>query len=640
MSKTYLTVPIGGILKTDKPVHIALEIPSKFGIEYFVWVWLANAKSDVVKHVTGTGDKASIVDVEGTGIEIHINDSGPLYLEAYRDPDAIHAPVISLLVFSRTRTRSDEGDKLSGWMHLGASILGPNQQETELTNYHFALELGLNNRFPSDSAVGTVSYNKFQLDNPAGLPYKIPMHAALHVDYATNQRRICQQLTRFLNSDLYSILNETMIGRNTGVVPRTFFYTNTSRHMKLDEDWLYCVLRFGEWFFCGGKKLPDNINDAMSIVSMSVTLFVSRFEYQPDAVMINETPAPFECFSQTAFSLGLGDCEDVSWVLMAIFSYLKNRTIRDRTNPRLLDRVTMLLENFIPTSCLLQAKQPEFSPTSVASVISAEIIQPILVPLLGFTEEDLRKSQGSMEYYHMVTILMPAGFMREKRGGLEMTKDERKIRPIMAEGTSSTYGDILRTDVIPLKERDEMNRTCCSMLEKGYEPGEVFTHLTMENGCKMYGSLIELFTDTFASTGQYIFLAGSKFKEEGDPDMGFIPEEITRCPEKVRIIPLDPDITKMINAEDFQLMEEYEPPAPILQIDRKKFELELTGLQPPKMDPERPERLLWHFYYSRSNEKKEDESAVIPLLSWNMTDKTETQSVSPWYLHIELDYTP
>lgn len=416
-------------------------------------------------------------------------------------------------VYGPAQTRDDKPGEFSGLICIGTGVVNKaydqvtsKGQQVHLIAISYDITLEDRHETPLVTA-----YMDGTMDAVTGYNGALPELLVPTENIKTYKEKLERLPMHCLKPNNMRIL-KMVVAIHHGYVMRDHWYLYNGFIHYLQPNILEMIIDFGLRFHdMDPKKFLDDIdnfnstsdveiiNRYMTVIVLGICYFVTRNAYVMDAWLDNNKVLhPFENFSFDVLYRGGGDCEDLAWLIQAIFEQIKYREDIQEKWP-LLSKTQLLMDLFVPCSALVQAAAPQMKATSATLQISKTLNEIII----NTTIEGIAEEQNRYNSYHMTCILVVADKIfpiENRKPKLTLTKDQLfKLKHLIAEGTSCTYPDTSRH--LSLATIDELDK-----LQKVVnEDGNLLVTLSGKNfdgASIMFGVVLELATDYLIREGE------------------------------------------------------------------------------------------------------------------------------------------
>ncbi len=681
--KPYLIRPINPKIKpiTGELYIQSINLYKDYTKPLWIYFWVSHTNfTDVAHVIIDKNDKIIFKnDSPPTNNTIHITiNNQSIHLEAYQHPlcnkcnDSHYQPRVCMSIYGETKTRTSDSD---GWIILGCWEFDKEGQ-SNLRNAF--IELAYHTASFINTTIGTVNCT-----GVVDLPY--PIHTPLEhllptsvIQFVNTDTKDVRGLAKYLDYTV-SRVHEPLIGTHRGWLPREFFYLNLKKKLRITEDWLMCQLLFAfklrridiysitKESFVDVNEKPALWEEVVSAIILSVSMFITRMQYQLDQITTSsKSSRNFEQFCDLVFSLGRGDCEDFSWMFLAVLTKLQDRKLNGN---KVLDICTLIMDHYIITNCLVQASAPEMRSKAATTTDSC---------LKCFkTINDEKRQQAHVNCFHMTCIIYPKwAFLQMVCSGLnhelyyqnkhatisfnpkeyykhniipEWTTQIQSMERHFGEGTATLYS---RPDHQVLTTSEE-DLNMISMMDQNWveeKDIDLFGCLVNNNypyASVMYWDVIQIATPFFIDlnsslikTTLFLCVYITDPTNTNPTERAFVaPTERYFANENsvvnIAIVPLEP-IDHIMKDKEVCIKQGFQQPNPILTINKTRFDKEMElykDINPPKA-------LIYQGYFSQLSippNVNAGRMQTIPYLSYNNTFYNEDEELIPWYVHFLTD---
>lgn len=661
-----------------------------FGENKRVFCWLTGCKSDILQFKIsnnkniGKQTKCKKSDNDNTGFEVYYAGVYMGSIRAYYNPKNRAIPNFSVIVFSEAQSINTYNchDEECGWGYLGSFYIRatdvredkehighvifdytPKEKgaiDAEIINYPFNLYFGLylRNQSLGIASICDCKFNgkRVSLNTTGNNVEYLFIEPEEYImkydaDMFVRQSKAIQNRYPEATPQVRGLF-VSAIGTCFSIIPRQLYYIDNIKRLNVTSSWLLGQLYFS--IFLAGMAVDQFISSIkqhkeqkqsfhMMVIIRAFVYFMDNFTYVADNIKtgnVNKSSVLyFEHFGGDIIPIsGQYDCEDAAWFLQTCFEHLKARN--KETDDPLFRAVASVLEDYIPVSAIVQCKPPRIH---------------FDFKMLGFKQNEIyynnEEQQVGGTYYHMVCLLVPYNSFKGMINGNYVNNGERIY---IADPCTMAYPDPFEDFSSSVGE--ETWERLQQFVQNSIQPA--FIPTTMNRGkVEGYNGADQLYMDLYAFyTGGLIEKDGIQTTEfiihKGDGGLG-VPFGDLLYPEKRGNIKIDPN-TDFYPAEvDIKKYEEedrtLEPPYPLLDLNLDVLKREIDLLRKTidgvdiwnaffvKGDKEKiiylsKQNSMYHTPFLGSINLTYQDLTYVPLLGWNLTNKTEHCSVIPSYL--------
>lgn len=484
-------------------------------------------------------------------------------------------------IYGPAKTRDDKDGEFSGLICIGTGVVNksyarefPRSQRIDLVAVSYDITLEERYDTPLQTAVIHA-----EIDAVTGYTKDLP-DPLIRSDSIKEYKEKLENLPIHCLKENNMRILKTVVAVHHGFVMRDHWYLYNGFIHYLQPNVLEMVIDFALRFHdmdprkfqediesFGEQSNVEIINRYMTVIVLGICYFVTRNAYVTDAWLDkNQQLKPFENFSYDVLWRKGGDCEDLAWVIQAIFEQIKYREDNTGKWP-LLFQTQRLMDLYVPCSALVQAAAPQMKATSATLQISKTLNEIII----NTTVEGIAEEQNRYNSYHMTCILVVADRIFPIEGRetkITLTEDQiDDLKHLVAEGTSCTYPDTSKH--LSLATIDELDK-----LQKVVNNDEnllvTLSGKNFDGASIMFGVVLELATDYYIRHGvkrASLFLCDYKVRHDSLLESVYGTPELLLDSRDFEIVPA-PECPSLQPRNSIRQKLSLEAPTPVLQLNQ------------------------------------------------------------------------
>lgn len=291
--------------------------------------------------------------------------------------------------------------------------------------------------------------------------------------------------------------NRPMIADSFFVMERSIYYLGLSDKIVVTEAWIKELLYFSfalskvesksliEFYEkCeNGSPDIDVWNKWMSVIIRAFTMFVNRYDYSPDILVLNDDKGgqrflEYEHFSgPLVVASGTYDCEDGSWMLMAIMQSIQKYEGKDP----LIQVVRDMANNYVVVNGLVESKAPQIARDfDIQNGTATMHMTCLMIPKSGF-------------YKQMYNQIWLNRKLLEKDKNKNIDFKNKSLHTLILESTVLLNPDPVCKSKLTKAELEKLN----GQVEDGNMVMALPIHSNTCYECEPFDHIITMYTDHF-----------------------------------------------------------------------------------------------------------------------------------------------